>query len=64
MTTVDSASTSQPNTPETDRQAMVRHTVNGTQNGKKVTVQVYATDPIDAINRARNLPDDAWLERN
>ena len=44
-----SAYVSQPNTPETDAKAMIVHGVDYMRDGKPVSTEVLATDPMDAI---------------
>ena len=44
-----SAYVSRSNTAETDMMEKVWHTVDFTQNGKPKSVNVLATDPMDAI---------------
>ena len=48
---VISASTSKTNTPESDRQPRVWHTVHLSDGTEE---EVYATDPMDAIEMMRN----------
>tara|TARA_E500000331_G_C16620740_1_gene440019 strand:- start:218 stop:490 length:273 start_codon:yes stop_codon:yes gene_type:complete len=40
----------QPNTPETDKQKYVLHTVNYELDGKTIATEIMAECPIDAIN--------------
>ena len=44
-----SAYVGQPNTPETDAKAKIVHTVDYMRDGKPVSRNVVATDPMDAI---------------
>jgi hypothetical protein len=61
MITINDAGTTYPNSPESDLRETVLHTVNGTnEKGQKVTVQLYARDPLDAIERARKVNQTAW----
>jgi len=46
-----SAYVGQPNTPETDAKAKIVHTVDYMRDGKPVSRNVVATDPMDAIAR-------------
>lgn len=55
-----SAHVAQSNTEITDRMARVSHEVHGELDGRMVTTIVVATDPLDAINIARNIPDYRW----
>jgi len=43
------------NTPDTDREEEVLHTVSGARNGMKFTAFLYATDPMDAMAQYRKL---------
>lgn len=45
---------SKPNTPESDLQSHVLHTVEGTFDGHRYSTEINATDPMDAIDKARN----------
>lgn len=56
-----SASTSGPNTPETDRQRFVLHTVTCSYNGKIEKVQVYAEAPDTAIKKVNRIDVDEYL---
>jgi len=48
------ARVSEPNTPETDSQEFVLHTVTYTDDNEEISVvEVLATDPMDAINHAK-----------
>ena len=51
-----SARTKYSNTPESDMQAEVMHIVEWTdENGEKRSMELMATDPMDAINAAREM---------
>jgi len=52
MLTATSAHTTNPNTPESDMCLKVLHTVH-LSNGEQM--KVWATDPMDAINKANKL---------
>lgn len=56
-----SASTSGPNTSETDRQRFVKHNVTCKYDGKIEIIQIYATDPADAIKKVNNMDVDEYL---
>ena len=43
------------NTPDTDKEEEVLHTVSGVRNGMKFTAFLYATDPMDAMAQYRKL---------
>ena len=43
------------NTPDTDKEEEVLHTVSGARNGMKFTAFLYATDPMDAMTQYRKL---------
>jgi hypothetical protein len=53
MKTNLSAHVEHPNTPESDKQDRVWHIVHYTEDGEKQQMQVYATDPLDAIDTVR-----------
>lgn len=56
-----SAHTTNSNSPETDAMPRVWHTVNGVgPDGSDMTIQIYATDPMDAITTARRRPFSMW----
>ena len=44
-----SAHTKYPNTPETDAQAEVMHTVEWTEDGHPMSQDIMASDPLEAI---------------
>ena len=50
-----SASVTHRNTPESDMQATVQHTVTFLEDNVKKEIQVHATDPFDAINIIRSM---------
>lgn len=50
-----SAYVAQPNTPESDLQPMVEHTVTFYQDGEQVTIKIMAEAPDDVIDRARRM---------
>lgn len=52
---VISASTTYPNTPETDLLPRVMHTVSYTDGQQVKEMQVNATDPLDALDIVRRL---------
>tara|TARA_R110000744_G_scaffold34094_2_gene79701 strand:+ start:360 stop:575 length:216 start_codon:yes stop_codon:yes gene_type:complete len=55
--------TKYPNTPETDMREEVLHIVEYTDNGFRITVEVMAKDPSDAINKIRNGEIENELDR-
>lgn len=56
-----SAGTKYPNTSESDSQACVWHIVEGIgPDGTRLAIEIYATDPMDAITRAQQRPLDRW----
>ena len=57
--TPGAAYVAQPNTPESDALARIPHVVEGiSDDGSPMHVVLYASDPCDAIDRAR----DSWVE--
>lgn len=57
-----SSSTSFPNTPESDRRPSVYHDVDvKLLDGSTETVRLMATDPFDAVEKVRNMPDATFL---
>jgi len=55
--------TKYPNTPETDLLEEILHIVTYTDNGMRITVEVMAKDPSDAINKIRNGEIENELDR-
>ena len=49
-----SAQVAEPNTPFSDTQQYVMHVVSYTQDRQRKSVNVMATDPMDAIDRVLN----------
>ena len=43
------------NTPDTDKEEEVLHTVSGVRDGMKFTAFLHATDPMDALAQYRKL---------
>lgn len=53
-----------PNTPETDQETRVWHTVEYTVNGEKCTTEILAKDPLDAIRKMQITLHRAMLRRD
>jgi CMP-N-acetylneuraminic acid synthetase len=50
----------QKNSRETDAMDCVKHEVTAVLNGKEVITHLMATDPMQAIQLAHSLPENAW----
>lgn len=50
-----SARTTNRNTPESDMQPTVQHTVSFLEDGDRKEIQVHATDPMDAIQMIQRM---------
>jgi hypothetical protein len=60
MINIISARVAQKNTAETDCMQLVNHIVCGQKDGKEVTTYLMASDPMEALQLARSLPENAW----
>ncbi|MBU3625991.1 hypothetical protein ICN48_07050 [Polynucleobacter sp. JS-Safj-400b-B2] len=60
MIRIISARVVQKNSRETDAMDYVKHEVTAVLNGKEVITHLMATDPVQAIQLAHSLPENAW----